>query len=101
MSEIHVNDEGSVLRVKVLEDGVAKDISAATVMKIKLEKPDGTDLTKTAVFTNAGVDGLMQYVTEANVLSDPGRWRIQGYIEIAGGKFHTDAEEFIVKENLS
>lgn len=84
-SKFHVGDVGARLIAEFLEwdestqEYVARNIAAATQLRIYLTKPDGTTLTKTAVFDTDGTDGLMKYVTIAGDLSVKGTWKIQGY----------------------
>ncbi len=77
-SEIHV---GQIIRLiaRFVEDESPKDVSAATTIEIRLEKPDGTVLTKTAGFVSDGTDGKIFYDTLSTDLDVDGGWAIQGY----------------------
>lgn len=102
MADIHVNDIGTELVVVVKdEDEAVVDVSGAT-KTIKLTKPDGVDVPKSAVNDTTGTDGKIRYNTIANDLDQPGLWQIQGFVEMASGqKWHTKVGSFRVKPNLS
>ena len=100
MTDIRVGDIGTTFRATILDNGVTKDISSATVMQLTFRKPDGTEVTKTAVWTTDGTDGKMQYVAVLNDLNLAGRWVVQGYVETPAGKWHSSLYNFLVMENL-
>ena len=82
------------------ENGTVLDISGATTKQIIFQRPDGTDLIATAVFVTNGVDGQAMYVTQANDLNQDGTWKIQGYVVLPNGSWHTQTGKFKVKANL-
>lgn len=98
--EIHVGDIGTVLRVTVQDDDEVVDLSTATIKIIYLEKPAGTKLTKTAVFTTDGSDGKIQYVTIAGDLDAAGWWKIQAHVTLPAGSWYSDWQPFRVHANL-
>ena len=102
MADIHIGDIGTILRLTVLRyDGnVESNLGSATVIRIKLRKPDATTLTKTASLSGDGSDGRMQYTTVSGDLDAEGTWQIQGYLELGGGKWHTSIANFNVVSNL-
>lgn len=100
-AEIHVGDVGTVFEVTVQENGVALNISTATTKQILLRKPDGTVLTKSAAFVTNGTDGKISYTTIAGDLSSEGQWKIQAYIVLTTGSWHSDAQRFDVFPNLA
>lgn len=93
---LHVGDIGSIIRVTVTEAGVALDISSATTKQIKLMRPDGTSVTKTAVFTTDGTDGQLQYATMANDLNLSGLWWAQPYLVMPAWSGHAQPVQFEV-----
>ena len=103
---VHVGDIGTALEVLVREYDFTTetysvvDISTATTMQIKLQKPNGTVVTKTGVFSTDGTDGKMRYVTISGDLDEAGFWRIQGYVETASWQGYTSLGEFEVHANL-
>lgn len=101
--QIRVGDIGTIFRVTIIDcdTGLPIDVSAATTLTIKFLLPDLSVLEKSAVFTTAGVDGKIQYVTIDGDLSQPGRWKIQGFVVDSGYSNHSVVEEFNVLSNLN
>lgn len=104
--EIHVGDIGTVFELEVKDtdlngNEVIVDISTATAMTIYFEKSDQTVLTKTAVHSTDGTDGLMRYVTIADDLDMSGGWKVQGKVTLPTGTWSTDIHKFKVYPNLS
>lgn len=97
---VHLNDIGTQFIVTIYEDGVPLNISTASLMRILFEKSNGTKLSKTAVFVSNGTDGKIKYTTLTGDLDTAGTWRIQGYIEMGGGKWHSEIAYFTVQPNL-
>jgi len=94
--EVHVGDIGTVFEITVTEDDVALNISSATVLQMLFKKPSGTVLTKTAVFTGDGSDGLIQYTSIEADLDEAGIWYMQGRVTLPGGKWSTEKAGFTV-----
>ena len=101
MTNSQLNDIGTIILATIEDEGVAVDISSATVKKLYIEKPDGTLLTKDAVFTTDGTDGKMQYVVISGDLSLVGIYKVQGRVEMPAGKWNSNIGDFQVEENLS
>lgn len=76
--EVYIGDEGTTF---VLDCG--QDISDATVRKIKVRKPDGTEVDWTAT---ASGSNAIQYSTGSTDLNLAGKWKLQAYIEMPGWK---------------
>lgn len=96
--KIYIADEGTVFEIEIQESGVALDVSGATDMKIKFQKPDDAEtvMTKDATFTTDGTDGLIRYVTLAADLDVEGDWVIQGWVRLPSGAWHTTEGGFTV-----
>ena len=95
------NDTGSIFRVKVKkQDNAIWDLSAATTIQIKFEKPGGSTLIKTAVLTTDGTDGKMQYVSVSGDLDEVGEWEIQGRIVSGGQDLRTGLGRFTVIKDI-
>ncbi len=100
---IHKGDIKHIFRIWVKDDGSARNISTATVLKILLENSiAGTITAYDAELTNSGADGGFEYETEdADVLDWAGPGRIQGHVTLAGGQdFHTKKGGFEVESIL-
>ncbi len=100
MASVRVGDTGTRFELTVVENDVAVDISSATMKTIKFQKPDNSVVSKTADFTTDGSDGKIDYVSITNDIDVRGEWKIQGYIEMPSGKFHTSMGSFGVSANL-
>jgi hypothetical protein len=103
--EAHVNDIGSIFRTSITEDGQPVDLTTATVMKIKFEKKNRETFEVDAVLTldedSNPVPGKMEYITVDGDLDIKGKWKVQGYVELAGGwKGHSAIGTFIVSSNI-
>ena len=101
----HVNDIGTIFRVTVFAatstgTSTVADISTASTKQIVFSRPDGTTLTKTAVFTTDGEDGDIQYLSVDGDLNMAGTWHLQVYIVTPAGEWRTDVGHFRVYENL-
>jgi len=98
--EIHLNDVGTVLRVTVVENRTAVDISTALTKTIHLRSPADVVKSFTANFTTDGVDGQLEYTVVADDLDELGVWRIQGRVTFAGALWGSEVGTFKVHPNL-
>jgi len=97
-TDIHVGDEGTILRAVITDLDVVVDISGATVKNIVLVKPDGEDFTVSGVFTTNGADGKIQYTTLATTLDVAGVWQIGAKIATSAGSWTATLVPFTVRE---
>lgn len=99
---VQVDNIGTVFRFKFRKsNGQTRNISDATTKQVYLLKPDGTCLTKTAIFTTDGTDGYIEYASIANDLDADGAWKAQG--RAADGSTYdlkTKVYEFKVSGNI-
>lgn len=99
--EIHKGDIGTILRLTLYDGESVADVSTATTKQIKLYKPSGTTVTKTASFYTDGSDGIVQYTTTSvDDLNEVGSWQIQGYVVAPGFTNNSDIHQFEVYDNL-
>jgi hypothetical protein len=99
---LHCGDAGVSIGIRVVENGVPVDISSATLMRIYLKSPDGdTVKCMTAGFKTDGSDGILEYVTVAVDLDEPGEWTIQGFVEFGVYSLWTDMGKFLVECNVT
>lgn len=109
MPAIHVGDVGTELVVAVVDEtGAVVDISscvAAGTKLIYLTPPGGPTAVLQAVFDTNGVNGLMKYVTIADVsnpttvpgtLSKSGTWKIEGWVDLGTPEWSCDELSFEV-----
>lgn len=101
-SEIHVNDYGTIFRATFKDqDNAVVNISGATNKYFLFEKPDCTDVTKTASLYSDGTDGIIEYTVESGLFNIPGIWQVQGYVTYPNGSWYSDIVEFRVRDNLA
>ena len=101
-SQIQVDDIGTRIKVTIVDDDVAVDISAASLREIIIKKPDATSFTRTASVIGDGSSssGVMYYDVVAGDLDLPGMYKIQGRVSIPSGTFKTAVGTFQVYCNL-
>lgn len=97
---MHLNDVGTIIKVRIFSEGQVLDISEATSMMLYLKKPSGTVLNKTPVFITDGSDGWMQYVTVAGDIDETGEWGVQAWVSLPDGAWYTDVQTVYVFTNL-
>lgn len=99
-SEIHYGDIGVNFNITVMNDTVPLDVSNADNIYIIFQKPDGSDLTKTAALTTDGTDGKIKYTTVDGDLDQVGTWQIQAKVDFGASVFSTDIQKFKVYRNI-
>ena len=90
MSKIYVDDIGRTISVSL---GI--DLTLMTVRQILVYKPNGQQVTWTGTLVGPASNGVLQYTTIAGDLNCSGAWRIQGYVENAGGTIKEKGETSI------
>jgi hypothetical protein len=100
-SEIHQNDIGTTFRVTILDGTTIVDLSTATSKQLIFQKPDNTNLIKTASLYTDGTDGIIQYTTVAGDLDIVGVWSIEAFIVFGTNQWHSDVSQFRVFRNLN
>ena len=71
---IHVDDFGQVVKLRIVQDKTAVDISSYTTRVFVLRDPDGTAATETATFSSDGTDGYLQYTIADGDIDAAGPW---------------------------
>jgi hypothetical protein len=100
MSDIQLYDEGTEFIATVKEDGVAADISQASVKRFIFQRKDKTTLVVNASFVTNGTDGKLHYFSSGSDFGVKGKTLFQVYLEMPSGKWHTSQVDFEVKENI-
>ena len=100
VSEVHLNDVGTVFEITLKDGSSIADISSPVSLNIIFRKPNRSILTKTAVLTTDGTDGKLQYVAIAGDLNAKGKWSIQAAVVLASGSWKSDISTFEVFANL-
>lgn len=102
-AEFHVGDIGTALRCTVRdENNAVVDLSTATVLQIKLLKPDREEVIHTGALYTDGTDGILQYVTtSADDLDQVGIWKLQGIVTFSASDTHkSNIKSFLVEPNI-
>ena len=105
IEELHVGDIGTIVRATISDTGSdgtksVLNVSGALTKELIFRKPDGSKLTKTAIYTTNGTDGKIQYVTQSGDLDTAGSWNLQAYIVTPSGTWYSSIGSFKVYENL-
>lgn len=105
-----VGDIGTAVDITVVEQDpsdptntktISVDVSAATLIYMKFQRPDTTGFTRVAGFKTDGTDGIVRYVTVAGDLDQPGGWKVDVEIHLSGGQWTTDIYKMKVNDILS
>lgn len=74
----YVGDIGTVILVDT-----KSDLSDATVLELKIKKPSGAIMTKTATIPVGltGADGIISYTTVAGDFDENGKYYLQAHVE--------------------
>lgn len=99
-SEIHAGDIGVKFNITVMNGAVPLDVSNANNIYIIFQKPDGSDLTKTATLVTNGTDGNIRYTSVSGDLDQIGTWQIQARVDFGASVFSTDIQKFKVYRNI-
>jgi len=91
MGKVYQNDVGTIIE---LSTGV--DLTNATVLKMKIKKPDGTILTPTATVYGDPTDGKIRYSVVAGDLDLVGDYYVASYVEFGTEKFTGETAKFEV-----
>jgi hypothetical protein len=78
MSKVYVGDTGTLIE---LDTGVS--LAGATVLEIKVRKPDGT----LATWSASASATKLAYTTQPTTLDQAGVWRLQASVTLPSGKW--------------
>lgn len=99
-SEIHYGDIGVNFNITVMNGTAVLDVSNADSISIIFQKPDSSDLIKTASLITDGTDGNIRYTTVSGDLDQVGTWQIQAKVDFGASVFSTDIQKFKVYRNI-
>jgi hypothetical protein len=100
-SKIFVGDTGTNIVVTIKDqDNAVIDVSAALTLEIKMRRPDGTKITKTATFTTDGTDGQIQFSSLSTDFTIKGIYQFQPRVVTATADQHATKAEAEVFEHL-
>jgi hypothetical protein len=88
-------------RITVKKDPTTPlNLGGASLLQMIFMKPDNSKFVRAAILVTDGSDGKMKYKVSSSELDMKGWWKLQGYIELASDKLHTQIAEFEVFDNL-
>lgn len=99
-SEIHYGDIGVNFNITVMNGTAVLNVSNANSINIIFQKPDNSDLIKTASLITDGTDGNIRYTTVSGDLDQIGTWQIQAKVDFGASVFSTDIQKFKVYRNI-
>ena len=99
-SEIHYGDIGVNFNITVMNGTAVLNVSNANSINIIFQKPDGSDLIKTATLVTNGTDGNIRYTSVSGDLDQIGTWQIQARVNFGASVFSTDIQKFKVYRNI-
>jgi hypothetical protein len=99
-SEIHYGDIGVNFNITVMNGTAVLNVSNANNISIIFQKPDGSDLIKTATLVTNGTDGNIRYTSVSGDLDQIGTWQIQAKVDFGASVFSTDIQKFKVYRNI-
>lgn len=100
-AEIHVGDVGTAFRATISDENCnIVDLSDYEEYQLIFGKPDKSVIAKTATLYTDGTDGIIQYLSTADFLDQPGLWQVQGHVTKTGGQWKSNIVEFRVHKNL-
>lgn len=102
MSEIHLNNIGTIFRFTINDSNGVYDCSSLVTKQLIFQKPNSlTNLVKNAVFYTDGTDGIIQYETVSGDLNVVGVWKVQAYlVDSDGNEYYSNIQHFNVERNL-
>lgn len=99
-AEVHLNDEGTLIKATISNENGIMDLTSATTKKFLFRKKTKEVIEREAEFFTSGSDGILVYTSGSGDFDVKGKWDIQVYVELPSGKWHTDMQSFDVEEKL-
>lgn len=83
---IHVDDYGWTGRLRMVQNGVAVDVSSFTTLKYVLRSPAGIVVEKTASFDTDGINGWLKYIFLVGEIDEIGEWSVEARLTKTGSQ---------------
>ena len=93
-------DIGTLLIATVVEKGKPVPLPGDTVAIFRIQKPNGTVLTKTATIVGDGSSGQVQYVIVEGDLDSTGTYYFQGKVSFDGGSWSSGIQAKKIEDTL-
>lgn len=91
--KVYVGDTGTSIVLNCVED-----ISAATAWEIEARRPDGSEVTWTG---SASGTTAVQFITQADTLTQAGVWRLQAKVTTPAGVWRGNTATLKVYERFA
>lgn len=98
--EVHMFDEGTIIRITITEEQDALDLTEATTIKIKFERKDRSTFIVDGEIEGDPTLGIIYCESDETFFTIKGTMTVQVYLEFANGKWHTSKGTFTVSENI-
>lgn len=100
-----LNDTGTIIRLEIMEkneDEKKVDLSDFETTELKIQKPDGSVVTKAAT-VKGPYNNILKAESQSGDFDIPGIYRVQGYLDDSDStsQFHTTIETIEVEDNLT
>ncbi len=92
---------GALIDFVVHEDGEILDLTGATDLKVRLKKPSGQVIEKTAALATDGSDGIIRYTSAEGDLDLAGKWTGEAVYTLGIYTGATAAKTFRVEATLA
>ena len=100
-TDIHINDVGTTFLVTIVDNDIPVDLSSGSSNLMLFLKPDGTFISRPAVFNTNGTDGVIKYTTVDGDLDQQGYWSLGAVVTTSSGKWTATAVQFMVRSTFS
>ncbi len=94
------NDNIQLVVFVVDAEGNPVNLMTASSLKMRILKPDGTTLERDAALLTSGVDGALEYTSEASDFEESGSYQLQAEYVIDGKTQNTRRGKFRVGANI-
>jgi hypothetical protein len=92
---------GTIFRQALKDvDGAALDLTGATTLQFRFQKPDQTVMVRTATVYGLATAGTIQYVGLTGEFGTPGAWKYQARVILPSGEWFAPAADFEILPNL-
>lgn len=91
---------GFVLEEQLFVDGQPADISGATLLEVRFERPDSTVFHKTATLITTGADGRVGYLVAQGDIDQAGPWRYQFVVDAPSFGFPLEKHTLSIGTNI-
>ncbi len=96
-AEIHLNDVGTIFKIKVLNQAGVIVPVIGDIVEIKFKKPDYTTQTVNPLIN---IEGVLSFTSTVGFLDKIGTWKMQAKVINTDGTWYSNITEFEVHNNL-